>query len=74
MDMYTLLGFFFSVYLSSLPVTHLSNAPRRRLVVTGNSARMKLLRAPPGSLTCLWYSTSSHATSVSSEKSHPKDN
>ena len=28
-----------SVYLSSLPVAHLSDAPRRRLVVTGDSAR-----------------------------------
>ena len=30
-----------SVYLSSLPVAHLSNAPRRRLVVTGDSARIQ---------------------------------
>ena len=29
------------VYLSSLPVTHLSDAPRRRLVVTGDSARIQ---------------------------------
>ena len=29
-----------SVYLSSLPVAHLSDAPRRRLVVTGDSARI----------------------------------
>ena len=28
------------VYLSSLPVAHLSDAPRRRLVVTGSSARI----------------------------------
>ena len=27
------------VYLSPLPVAHLSDAPRRRLVVTGDSAR-----------------------------------
>ena len=29
------------VYLSSLPVAHLSDAPRRRLVVTGDSARVQ---------------------------------
>ena len=29
------------VFLSSLPVGHLSDAPRRRLVVTGNSARIQ---------------------------------
>ena len=29
------------VYLSSLPVAHLSDAPRRRLVVTGESARIQ---------------------------------
>ena len=33
--------FLISVYLSSLPVTHLSDGPRRRLVVTGNSARIQ---------------------------------
>ena len=54
-----------SVYLLLLPVAHLSDAPRRHLDVTGNSARIqdKLLRAPPGSLTCSAYSTS-HRTSV----------
>ena len=31
-----------SVYLSSLPVAHLSDAPRRRLVVTGDSARIQV--------------------------------
>ena len=30
-----------SVYLSSLPVAHLSDAPTKRLVVTGDSARIK---------------------------------
>ena len=30
-----------SVYSMSLPVTHLSDAPRRRLVVTGDSARIQ---------------------------------
>ena len=30
-----------SVYLSLLPVAHLSDAPRRRLVVTGDSARIQ---------------------------------
>ena len=29
------------VYLSSLPVAHLSDAPRRRLIVTGGSARIQ---------------------------------
>ena len=35
------LGLVISVYLSSLPVAHLSDDPRRRLVVTGNSARIQ---------------------------------
>ena len=30
-----------SVYLSSLPIAHLSDAPRRRLVVKGDSARIQ---------------------------------
>ena len=30
-----------SIYLSSLPVAHLSDAPRRRLAVTGDSARIQ---------------------------------
>ena len=30
-----------SVHLSSLPVAHLSDAPRRQLVVTGDSARIQ---------------------------------
>ena len=29
------------VYLLSLPVAHLSDAPRRRLIVTGDSARIQ---------------------------------
>ena len=29
------------VYLSSLPVAHLSDAPRRRLIVKGDSARIQ---------------------------------
>ena len=36
-----ILCLFISVYLSSLPVAHLSDAPRRRLVVTGYSARIQ---------------------------------
>ena len=36
-----LFGLVISVYLSSLPVAHLSDAPRRRLVVTGDSARIQ---------------------------------
>ena len=35
------LSLIISVYLSSLPVAHLSDAPRRRLVVTGDSARIQ---------------------------------
>ena len=31
----------FPVYSSSLPVAHLSYAPRRRLVVTGDSAKIQ---------------------------------
>ena len=34
-------GLVISVYLSSLSVAHLSNGPRRRLVVTGDSARIQ---------------------------------
>ena len=33
--------YYFFVYLSSLPVAHLSDAPRRWLVVTGDSARIQ---------------------------------
>ena len=32
---------FISIYLSSLPVAHLCNTPRRRLLVTGDSARIQ---------------------------------
>ena len=39
--MYNLVGLVISVYLSSLPVAHLSEVPRRRLVVTGDSARIR---------------------------------
>ena len=35
------LGLVISVYLSSPPVAHLRDAPRRRLVVTGDSARIQ---------------------------------
>ena len=34
-------GLVISVYLSSLPVAHLSDAQRRRLVVTGDSAKIQ---------------------------------
>ena len=37
----TVICLFIFVYLSSLPVAHLSDAPRRRLVVTWNSARIQ---------------------------------
>ena len=61
-------GLIIFVYLSSLPVDHLSDAPRRRLVVTGI---VQGYRAPPGSLTCSVYST---VTRYLGLKSHPKDN
>ena len=32
---------FISIYLPSLPVAHLSDAPRRRLVVTGDNTRIQ---------------------------------
>ena len=41
MPNYNKRGLIISVYLSSLPVAHLSDAPRRRLVVTGDSARIQ---------------------------------
>ena len=53
---------FISAYLSLLPVSHLSDAPRRRLVVTGDRVkgyRTKLPRA---------------VTLGLGLKSHPKDN
>ena len=31
----------YSVHLSSLPVSHLSNAPKRLLIVSGDSARIQ---------------------------------
>ena len=34
-------GLVIFVYLSSLPIAHLSDASRRRLVVTGDSARVQ---------------------------------
>ena len=34
-------GLVISVYLSQLPVAHLSDAPRRRVVVTGDSTRIQ---------------------------------
>ena len=52
-----------STYLLCLPVAHLSDAPRRWLVVTGD--------APPGSLTCFVHSAVTWDLSL---KSHPKDN
>ena len=55
-----------SVYLSSLPVAHLSDAPG---IVHGYSS--KLLRAPPGFLTYSVYSTVTRDLGL---KSHPKDN
>ena len=57
------------VCLLSLPVARLSDASRRRLVVTGDSARIQheTTRALPGSLMCL-------VTRDLGLKSHPKDN
>ena len=50
---------FVSVYLSSQPVAHLSNAPRRLLIVTGNSARLqdKTTESSSGSLKSSVYTT-----------------
>ena len=47
--------------------------PRGRLVLRGivQGYRTKLLRAPPGSLTCSVYSTVTRDLGL---KSHPKDN
>ena len=44
-----------SVYSSSLPIVHLIDAPRRRLIVTGivQGYRTKLLRVLPGSFNVL---------------------
>ena len=36
-----LIDLIISIYLSSLPVAHMSDAPRRRLVVTGDCARIQ---------------------------------
>ena len=60
------------VYLLSLPVAHQSDAPGRRLIVTGDSARIqdKTTRIPPGSLTCSAYSAIIWDTGV---KPRPKD-
>ena len=70
-----LLFFFFFlsiifVYLSLLPVAQLSDAPRRRLVVTGivQGYKTKLLRAPHGSFTCLAYSSVTRDLGL---RSHP---
>ena len=62
---------FVSVYLLSLPFAHLSDAPRRRLVITRDSARIQDATTQPGSLTCSVYST---VTRYFGFKSHPKDN
>ena len=61
-----------SIYLSTLLVVRLSDAPRRWLVVMDDSSRYrtKLLRAPPGSLTLLVYRT---VTGDLCLMSHPKD-
>ena len=68
------------VYLSSPPVAHLNDdppplpprppPPRRRLVVTGIVQGTKLLRIPPGSLTCSAYSIVTPDLGLTS---HPKD-
>ena len=39
--LYVLISLVISVYLSSLPVAHLSDAPSRRLIVTGDSAMIQ---------------------------------
>ena len=45
-----LVGYFRLLIMAS--GCHLSDAPRRRLIVIAQGYRSKLLRAPPGSLTC----------------------
>ena len=59
-------------YLLLLMVAYLSDAPRRRLVVTGieQRYRTKLLRGLPGSLMSSVYDT---ATRDFGLKSHPTD-
>ena len=54
-----------SIYVSSLPFAHLSDALRKWLVITGivHGYRTKLLRALPGSLTCSCIALS-HGTLV----------
>ena len=60
------------VYLSSLPVAHLSDALGICLVVTGivHGYRTKLLKIPPGSLMRSAYSTFTRDLSL---MPHPKD-
>ena len=41
MNVYSYCLFVFSVYIQSLPVGHLSDAPRRRLVFTGDRVRIQ---------------------------------
>ena len=62
--------FVISVNLLSLLVAHLSDAPRRRLVDTGmvQGYRTKLMRALPGSSTCLVYSKLGPRFKVFSER------
>ena len=40
-NIFRLVGWVICVYLLSLPVAHLSDAPRGQLVVTGNSAKIQ---------------------------------
>ena len=58
-----------SIYLLSPPVTHLSDAPRKWLVVTRDSARIQN-KTTPGSLMCSAYSTVTQDLGL---MSHPKD-
>ena len=65
--------FLVSVYLSSLPVAHLSDAPITKLVVTVNNARIQdgTTESSTWSLMCSVYST---VTGDHGLKPHPKEN
>ena len=64
------LSLIISVYLSSLPVAYLSDAPRRRLAVTGDSARIQ----DETSENSAWFFNVLGVTWDLGLTSHPKDN
>ena len=75
MGVFLLSGYFLygrlvtSIYLSSLPVAHLSDTPRRWLVVTWHSARILDETAESSS----WFSAHSIITQDCGLTSYPKD-